>query len=591
MIYFFLIIFLSATFSGLTINLETMVYAQDSSFNNNNKNNQQQDPQSLIFRPSYNSQPFLILNGTDFIDIPHNDTLSLQDFTLAAWFNTNQFTLLEPAHIVNKGGFNTDEEGENMNYGIWLSRNGTVQGGFEIDSGENFEVNSTAKYNDGKWHFILLTYNGSLLRLDIDGKKQISTTKQTNSAIPDATGEQPLRIGANSLEEDKFFTGYIDEVRIWNRALSDKEISQIYTNNTFSTTGQIIYQGFNETGNSETPTTTIPTKTPPTIPTKLPPTPPLTTVDTAFNIAVTADWGCEKDTEKTAESIQSKNPEIVIAAGDLSYDESADCWFEIIQPFKSKTKVAMGDHEYSDTNGGEIGIINQYLKPLNLAKTYYSFDTNNVHVTVIDPFIDYNSGSDQYRFIEQDLRNASTNPKIDWIFVVESTPIYTSPTHHDADSTIRDTYHPLFDKYEVDLVLTSDNHNYQRTFPLKYNSNADSSDNPIIVDKNQTNYNKDQPGQIYLIVGTGGRSLYDIEEKALFVAKQSHDHFGFLNIDINPNNTLLTGTFYSNENNDDTLDNNNINGNKNVIDQFTISKAVSKVKINATDDDAAIDKI
>ena len=75
--------------------------------------------------------------------------------------------------------------------------------------------------------------------------------------------------------------------------------------------------------------------------------------DGKFNIAVAADWGCEEDTEKTAENIQSKNPEIVIAAGDLSYDESADCWFEIIKPFMSKMKIAVGDHEYSDTNGEE----------------------------------------------------------------------------------------------------------------------------------------------------------------------------------------------------------------------------------------------
>ncbi|HEX7256479.1 MAG TPA: metallophosphoesterase, partial [Nitrososphaeraceae archaeon] len=88
-----------------------------------------------------------------------------------------------------------------------------------------------------------------------------------------------------------------------------------------------------------------------------------------FNIAITADWGCEKDTKKTAENIQNKNPELVIGAGDLSYDESADCWFEIIQPFKSKMKIAMGDHEYIDTSGGATGIINQYLKPLNLEKT------------------------------------------------------------------------------------------------------------------------------------------------------------------------------------------------------------------------------
>jgi hypothetical protein len=472
---------------------------------------------------------------------------------------------------VNKGGFNTDEIGENMNYGIWLSRTGTVQGGFEIKSGENFEVNSTARYNDGKWHFILLSYDGSLLRLDIDAKKQVSTTKQTNGAIPDTTGDQPFRIGANSLEEDKFFTGYIDEVRVWNRGLTDEEIAQIYTNDTFNSTGQIVYKDFKETGISETrppPPTTIPTKIPPTQPT--PPTIP--TVDTTFNVAVTADWGCSEDTEKTAENIQSKNPEIVIAAGDLSYDESADCWFEIIQPFKSKMKIAMGDHEYSDTTGSAIDVINQYLKPLNLEKTYYSFDTNNVHVTFIDPFIDYGSTSDQYRFIEQDLRNASTNPKINWIFVVESKPIYTSPSKHSAQSTIRDVFHPLFDKYEVDLVFSSDNHNYQRTFPLKYNNNADSS-TPIIIDRNQTNYNGDYQGQIYLIIGTAGRSLYELKQQAPFVAKQENKHFGFLNIDINGN--TIQGTFYANK---IKLSSYYyyyyyVKYKNNIIDQFIISKA------------------
>ena len=91
---------------------------------------------------------------------------------------------------------------------------------------------------------------------------------------------------------------------------------------------------------------------------------------------------------------------------------------------------------------------------------------------LLDPHLDYCSTSEQYRFIENDLKTASTNPNIDWIFAVESTPMYTSSSKHDADSTIRDTYHPLFDKYGVDLVFTSNNHNYQRTFPLLYNSNV-----------------------------------------------------------------------------------------------------------------------
>ena len=189
-----------------------------------------------------------------------------------------------------------------------------------------------------------------------------------------------------------------------------------------------------------------------------------------FNIAVAADWGCDENATKTVENIQKKNPELVIAAGDLSYKKSADCWFEIIEPFFSRVKIAMGDHEYSDTTGGATGIINEYLKPLNMTKTYYSFDVNNIHFTVIDPHIDYSFNSTQYQFIEQDLRNASNNQKIDWLFVVEHIPMYTSPSEHFANSTIRDIYHPLFDKYNVDLVFSRDNHNYQRTFQLKYNT-------------------------------------------------------------------------------------------------------------------------
>ncbi|HET7644831.1 MAG TPA: metallophosphoesterase [Nitrososphaeraceae archaeon] len=303
-----------------------------------------------------------------------------------------------------------------------------------------------------------------------------------------------------------------------------------------------------------------------------------------FNIAVAADWGSAENAKKTVQNIQSKNPEIVIANGDLSYKKSANCWLEMIQPLKSKMKIAMGDHEYSDTSGGAIGVINQYLKPLNLQKTYYSFDINNLHVTIIDPFIDYKPGSAQYKFIDNDLKTASTNPNIDWIFAVQSTPMYTSPSKHPSDYKITDTYYPLFDKYDVDLVLSSDNHNYQRTFPLDYHSSssgAASSDNPTIVNKNQKNYHSinynnykddDKNGVIYLITGTAGRSLYELEGQAPFIAKQDDKHFGFLNIEIS--DKTLKGTFYANENKlpQNYYSDYHNNNNNNIIDEFTISK-------------------
>jgi len=274
---------------------------------------------------------------------------------------------------------------------------------------------------------------------------------------------------------------------------------------------------------------------------------------TNFNIAVAADWGCNEDAKRTSENIQANNPDVVIAAGDLSYKGQGDCWENIISPFESKLKIAMGDHEYSDTEGGKTGVVNEYLNPLGLTKTYYSFDKNNAHILVTDPYLDYKPGSSQYQFIENDLKTASTNPNIDWILVVEPIPMYTSPSKHPADSTIRDIYHPLFDKYGVDLVFSGDNHNYQRTFPLKYNTGGT---NPETVDKGSSNYNSDE-GVIYLISGTAGRSHYAIKEQAPFVAKQDDKNFGFLNIDIS--DKTLKGSFI-------------INGQGSVIDQFTISK-------------------
>ena len=297
-----------------------------------------------------------------------------------------------------------------------------------------------------------------------------------------------------------------------------------------------------------------------------------TKAKSSFNIAVASDWGCKKDAKKTSENIQKKNPELVIAAGDLSYKKSADCWFEIIQPLKSKMKIAIGDHEYSDTIGGVKSVINQYLKPLNLKNTYYSFNFNNVHFVFMDPYVDYRAGSEQYQFIENDLKIASNNPNIDWTFAVESIPIYTSPSKHLGNSTIRDIYHPLFDKYGVDLVFSSDNHNYQRTFPIKYNGESNNSNNPIIADKNQNSYhiNDNGKGVIYLITGTAGRSHYEIKGEAPFIAKQDDKHFGFLNLDID--DKTIKGTFYANPIEMLGYSYVGYHNNNNIIDQFTILK-------------------
>src|SRR5439155_19169645 len=51
----------------------------------------------------------------------------------------------------------------------------------------------------------------------------------------------PLRIGANSLANNRYFTGQIDEVRVWNRALTAGEVSDQYNSGIISAEGQLVH--------------------------------------------------------------------------------------------------------------------------------------------------------------------------------------------------------------------------------------------------------------------------------------------------------------------------------------------------------------
>ena len=169
---------------------------------------------------------------------------SLVQFTVSAWFNTNN-TLSKSGFIVNKGGIGVDTPGKNMNYGIWVNQQGNIIAGFENKNGTDFEVTSNGTYNNGKWHNAVVTYDGkSELSLFIDGN--FSSTIETGGAIPDLAIAAPLRIGANSLSPDNFFTGFVDEVRVWNKTLGYSEISRGYATNSFDSAGQLVYLPFEE---------------------------------------------------------------------------------------------------------------------------------------------------------------------------------------------------------------------------------------------------------------------------------------------------------------------------------------------------------
>jgi hypothetical protein len=190
----------------------------------------------------YNYAPSFVATGSTFNDTPDSASLRLNQFTVAAWFKTSS-NFGSDAYIVNKGGVGSDSSGQNLNYGIWMNSAEQVKAGFETSSGADQFVTSSNSYNDGQWHYAVVTNNGANLILYIDGVQ--AAIKSTSGASPESIGTKPVRVAANSrvTPPTNFFTGEVDEVRLWNSALTASQVSSAF-GGTFAS-GQVLYLPFN----------------------------------------------------------------------------------------------------------------------------------------------------------------------------------------------------------------------------------------------------------------------------------------------------------------------------------------------------------
>ena len=304
----------------------------------------------------------------------------------------------------------------------------------------------------------------------------------------------------------------------------------------------------------------------------------LTSVYATPHLAGVGDWGCSSNTKNTVKNIVNHAAPTTLALGDNSYQSTGTCWYNIVKPLDGdadtnnpkRLKITIGNHD--DSPGS---LLSSYKKHFHLNKLYYSVNREYVHILVLnseDPNRS-NKNSDQYKFVQTDLQAARNNTNIKWIIVEVHQPFFTSPNGSSASSckgskSFTQTYQPLFDQFKVDLVLFGHVHNYQRTFPVKFN--PANPLNPTKTDNTRCDYTN--PTTIYGIVGTGGINFHSLNsnKKAPFVAIQQASRFGQLDLTFSNNGNTLTGQFFSNE--PGTAG--QCVASSNILDRFTITKTL-----------------
>ena len=162
-------------------------------------------------------------NGSSaYIEIPHSDSLELSDVnrvTVGAWVKKDSAQSVNIA-IVQKS-----------DRSYILRFKGGNEPAFIID--DVADGKKTAESNitvtNGVWYHLVGTYDGTDVKIYVDGEEPVGSTTATATGMEDGSCCK-LGIGEN-LDPDKrgrYLDGQIDDISIWDRALTSDQVLDYY---------------------------------------------------------------------------------------------------------------------------------------------------------------------------------------------------------------------------------------------------------------------------------------------------------------------------------------------------------------------------
>lgn len=233
-----------------------------------------------------------------------------------------------------------------------------------------------------------------------------------------------------------------------------------------------------------------------------------------------ASCGTESD-DATAELVGGLEG-TVLTLGDNTYpDGSAENYDECYEPtwgqFKERTRPAPGNHEYE--TGGASAYFDYFGKAAgDPDKGYYSYDLGGWHVVALNSNcgegeLRCGPGSPQGRWLKEDL---AANDEEACTLAYFHHPLFASGSYRPGIARVGRLWETLY-AAGVDVVLNGHDHNYQRFAPQDPGGRADP-----------------EGGIRQFVVGTGGRSLYEISVPIANTEVHNDDAYGVLKLTLHP---------------------------------------------------------
>jgi hypothetical protein len=163
------------------------------------------------------------VNG--YVSVPSSPALNLTNaFTIEAWIKLNN--LNTHYFVATKQPSGTAGNNYSGNFEFRIQPTGYLELLHQTGAGDAFsDYVSTLGISPGVWHHVAVTLvNGGNVNFYLDGVPAGTSSQQGTFGV---TNSKPLLIGTRA-DGYSYFNGLIDELSIYNRALSSNEVNSIY---------------------------------------------------------------------------------------------------------------------------------------------------------------------------------------------------------------------------------------------------------------------------------------------------------------------------------------------------------------------------
>jgi len=171
-----------------------------------------------------NNHSFSFDGTDDYFNAGNSSSLVITgNFTISAWINLDTQTSYR--RIIGKANSNNTR----CNYGLGLKDG--YKPGVIANSGSWYDNYSTTALNTGTWYHLAGVYDGSNFILYVNGVLDNTTSVSgfnISTAASDTSGDD-LLIGAKPTYSSENFAGMMDEIAVWNTALTSTQVSEIYS--------------------------------------------------------------------------------------------------------------------------------------------------------------------------------------------------------------------------------------------------------------------------------------------------------------------------------------------------------------------------